>query len=90
MGCGEILDRGSSIKLRGIAWFKVLRDEGYAVLLADRFMKRDYVSICDIRNPPITLRCYGHSMFAADYDGCKHNLLCGPTISFCWVGRTAR
>ena len=48
MGCSEILDRGGSIKPRGIARLEILRHEGYAVLLADRFTKRGYDSICGI------------------------------------------
>lgn len=65
-GCAGMLDKYGDLKLRDAMWLKILRDEGYAVLLLDSFTDRGYRSICRIRKRPIhPYRERPHDAYAA-------------------------
>jgi dienelactone hydrolase len=53
-GCAGLLNKDGTINARETAWLEILRNEGYAVLLADSFTKRGHGSICRIRNRPVS------------------------------------
>ncbi len=52
-GCAGLLNKDGTLKAREAAWLEILRNEGYAVLLADSFTDRGQGSICRLRNRPI-------------------------------------
>jgi dienelactone hydrolase len=52
-GCAGLLNKNGSMKTREAAWLEILRDEGYAVLLADSFTDRGHSSICRTKNRPV-------------------------------------
>jgi dienelactone hydrolase len=53
-GCAGMLNKDGSMKTRERAWLDILRNEGYAVMLADSFTDRGYGSICRVKNRPIS------------------------------------
>ncbi len=52
-GCAGLLTKSGALKAREAMWLKILRGEGYAVLLADSFTDRGYRTICRIKDRPI-------------------------------------